>query len=102
MIAPHFSNGVAPTADIFLTATQDLANEPLERLGQCGIRDVFKAEVKFPRDKDAARQHDRLVKLVDDGRLADAGMARNPHKLRPAMGYDAVDRFQQCGDLSFP
>ena len=33
---------------------------------------------------------------------ADAGMARNQHKLRPAMGYDAVERFQQCGDLSFP
>ena len=71
MIANRFSNGVPPTADIFLTATQDLANESLERLGQRGIRDVFKTEVEFPRDEDAARQHDRLVKFVDDGRLAD-------------------------------
>src|ERR1700722_6873033 len=63
MIAHHFLNGVAPTADIFLTATQDLTNEPLERLGQRGIRDVFKTEIEFPRDKDAARQHDSLIKL---------------------------------------
>src|ERR1700739_1433835 len=102
MIAHHFWNGVAPTADIFLIAIQDLANEPLERLGQRGIRDVFKTEIEFPRDEDAARQHDRLVKFVDDGRLADARIARNQQKFRLAVGYDAVERFQQCGNLSFP
>ena len=54
LIADGFPNGVPPAADTFC-ATQNLANQPLEGLSQCGIGDVFEAQVELSRDENAPR-----------------------------------------------
>ena len=52
-------------------------------------------EAKRPRGGDQ-----RLVQLIDDRGLADAGIAGDQHQLRPAAGHDAVEGGEQGLDLA--
>ena len=61
---------------------------------------VPEAQIEFSRNEDAARQHDDLVQLVDDRRLADARIARDQNEFRAAMHHDAVEGGKQGGDLA--
>src|SRR5262249_46724460 len=40
------------------------------------------------------------MELIDDGGLADTGISRNEHQLRPAAGYDAIEGGEQGLDLA--
>jgi hypothetical protein len=40
------------------------------------------------------------VQLIDDSGLADAGISRDQHQLRPAAGDDAVEDSEQGLDLA--
>ena len=43
----------------------------------------------------AARRNKRLMEFIDDRGLADAGVAGNKNKLRPAAGYNTVEGGEQ-------
>src|SRR6202043_1463802 len=78
------------------------AHEALKRLRQCRIGDVALVLIELAGGEKAARRHQRLVQLIDDGGLADAGIAGDQHQLRPAAGDDAVEGSEQGLDLALP
>jgi hypothetical protein len=68
-------------------------------LRQRGIRNVALVLIELAGSKKAARRHQRLVQLVDDGGLADAGIAGDQHQHRAAAGDDVVEGGEQSFDL---
>ena len=88
---------LGPQAQQRLRFAQQLAQHALEGFDQRGIRDVAPVLVEFARQEAAAPSDNRLVHLVDDGRLADAGKACHQQHLRAA-GRAAPERGQQRGN----
>ena len=70
---------------------KSIAKQPIDILGRQRAEPKFAYGVSVCRTvSNAPRKHDRLVKFVDHGRLANARRARYQHELRPAMSYDTV------------
>ena len=92
--------GVAPTAQLGLALAEKRPHQALKRLRQRRIGDVALVLVELARCEKAARRHQRLVQLIDDGGLADAGISGDQHQLRPAAGDDAVEGGEQGLDLA--
>ena len=85
-----------------LALAEERADKALEGLGQRGVGDVALVLVELAGREEAARRDERLVQLVDHRGLADAGIARDEHELRRAVGHDAVEGGEQRLDLALP
>ena len=70
-------------AKLGVALAQKCADQALKRLRQRRIRDVALVLIELAGGEKAARRHQRLVQLVDDRGLADAGIAGDQHQLRP-------------------
>src|SRR5215831_6840112 len=77
--AECFLNGIAPDAQLCFALTQKRTDKTLKRLCQSGIRNVALVLVKLAGGKKAARRNERLMELIDNGALADTGIAGNEH-----------------------
>ena len=93
---------VTPFAQVVFVLAEERPDQALECLRQRGIRDVALVLVELARCKQAARRDERLVELVHDRRLADAGVSGDQHQLRPAARDDAIERGEQGVDLTRP
>src|ERR1700722_5331200 len=91
---------LAPTLELGLAPAQQPADQALKGLRQRRIGNVALVLIEFAGGEKAARRHQRLVQLIDDCGLADAGVARDQHQLRPAAGDDAVEGGKQGLDLA--
>src|SRR5215510_7900677 len=80
----RFLDGIAPAAQLVFAFRQDGTDEALEGLREGRIRDVALVLVELAGGEQAARQHQHLVQLVDDRRLADPGITGHQHELRRA------------------
>ena len=93
---------VAPRVQVVFVLAEERPDQALKRLRQRGIRNVALVLVELARCKQAARRDQRLVELVDDRGLADAGVSGDEHQLRPAARDDAIERGEQGVDLAVP
>ncbi len=93
---------VTPFAQVFFVLAEERPDEALKRLRQRGIRNVALVLVELAGCKQAARRDERLVELIDDRGLADAGVSGDEHQLRPAARDDAIERGEQGVDLAVP
>ena len=75
-------------------------DQALKGLRQRRIGDVALVLVELARGEEPARRHQRLVQLVDDRGLADAGIAGDQHQLRRAARDDAIEGGEQGLDLA--
>ena len=91
---------VAPARQLDLALTEKRPYQALKRLDQRRIRYVALVLIELAGGEKAARRYQRLMQLVDDGGLADAGIAGDQHQLRPAGGDDAVEGGEQGIDLA--
>src|ERR1700733_2112227 len=91
---------LAPTLELGLAPSQQTEDCALRRFRQRRIGNVALVPIEFAGGEKAARRHQRLVQLIDDCGLADAGVARAQHQLRPAAGDDAVEGGKQGLDLA--
>ena len=91
---------IAPAAQLRFALAQKRTDKALKGLRQSGIRDVALVLVELARCKKAAGRNKRLMELIDDRGLADAGISGNQHQLRPAAGDDAVEGGEQGIDLA--
>ena len=82
--AQRLAQGVAPAGQLGLALAEKGADQALKRLRQRRIGDVALVLVELAGREEPARRHQRLVQLVDDGGLADAGIAGDQHQLRRA------------------
>ena len=100
--AQRLAQSVAPAGQLGLALAQKRADQALEGLRQRRIRDVALVLVELAGGEQAARRHQRLVQLIDDGGLADAGISGDQHQLRRAARDDAVEGGEQGLDLALP
>ena len=87
----RLTKGVAPHAKLCLALGQKRPDKALKSLRQRGIRDVAFVLVELPRSKQATGRNQRLMELIDNGGLADTGIAGHKHQLRPAAGDHPVE-----------
>ena len=92
----HFT----PARQLGLALAEERPHQALKCLDQRRIRDVAFVLVELARGEQPARRHQRLVQLVDDGGLADAGIARDQHQLRRAARDHAIESGEQGIDLA--
>ena len=97
---PAPPEGASPPVHLGFALAEDLADQGLEGLGQGGVGDVALVLVELARREQPARRDQHLVQLVDDRRLADAGIAGDQHELRCAIGHDPVEGREQRVDLA--
>ncbi len=71
------------------------ADQALKGLCQRRIGDVALVLVELAGGEEPPHWHQRLVQLIDDGGLADAGISRDQHQLRPAALDDAIEGGEQ-------
>ena len=90
----------APARQFGLALAEKRPHQALKRLHQRRIRDVALVLVELARGEQPTRRHQRLVQLVDDGGLADAGIARDQHQLRRAARDHAIESGEQGIDLA--
>ena len=90
--------GPRPDADE-VAARWDKSPEELEHelpkgLDDRGVGDVALVLIELSRDEEATLADDRLVQLVDERRLADAGIARDQDELGGSRADHALERAQ--------
>src|SRR6266851_6344631 len=73
--AQRLAQRVAPAGQLRVALAQKRADQALKRLRQRRIGDVALVLVELARCEEPTRRHQRLVQLIDDGGLADAGIA---------------------------
>jgi hypothetical protein len=88
-----------PVLDPVLGLGEDLEHELAEGLDEGGVGDVALVGIELPRGEGAPHPDDRLLELVDERRLADAGVAGDEHELRCASGDHAIEALEQEGNL---
>ena len=98
----RFTKRVAPRVQVVFVLAEERPDEALECLRQRRIRNVALVLVELARCKQAARRDERLVELVDDRGLADAGVSGNEHQLWPPASDDAIERGEQGVELVVP
>src|SRR5207245_7189214 len=94
------SRSAARQLQLGLALPQKVPDEALKRLRERRIRDVTLVLVKLACGKEAAGRHEHFMQLVDDGGLADAGIAGDQHQLRHPARHDAVEGSEQRVDLA--
>jgi hypothetical protein len=99
---PRASQGVLPPAKLGLVLAEKGPREASEGLGQGGVGDVALVLVELARREQAARRHERLLKLVHQRGFANAGIAGDEHELRCAIRHDPVESAEQHLDLVLP
>ena len=77
--AQRLHKGVAPTAQLGVALAEKRSHEAVKSLHQRRIWDVAFVLIELAGGEKAARRHQRLVQLIDDGGLADAGIAGDQH-----------------------
>src|SRR6266850_7596190 len=93
---------IAPFVQFAFALPQEMTDEALKGLGERRIRNVALVLIEFARSEETARGNEDPVQLVDDGGLADAGIAGDQHQLWPAARYHAIEGGEQGCDLALP
>ena len=96
----RLEKGVAPLGQLGVTLAQQAANEALESLGDRRIGNVALVLVELAGGEKAARRDQHPVQLMDDGGLADAGIAGDQHEFRRAGGHHPIEGGEQGLDLT--
>ena len=96
----RLTDELAPDAELDVARYEQPSNQALEGLGERRVRNVVLVPLEFPGGEQAARRHQRLVQLVDHGRLSDAGVSGDKHEFRRAGRGDPLQRREQCCDLA--
>ena len=92
--AERLPQRIAPTAQLGVAGGEKRPDQALKSLRNRRIRDVTPVLVELAGGEKAAR-HQRLVQLVDDRGLADAGEARDKHQFRRAARGDTIEGSEQ-------
>ena len=92
--------GVAPARQLGVAFTEKRSHKALKSLGERRIRDVTLVLIELAGREQAARRHEHLVQLIDDGGLADTRISGDQHQLRGAALDDAVEGGEQGIDLA--
>ncbi len=82
--AQRLAEQVTPGRQLGIAFAQQRPDQALKRLRQGRIRDVALVLVELTGGEQPARRDEHLVQLIDDGGLADAGIAGDQHQLRRA------------------
>ena len=90
----------APRAKLGVAFAEQRADQTLQRLGKRRIGDVALVLVELAGGEQAAGRYQHLVQLVDDRRLADAGIAGHQHEFRRAALDHAVEGGEERSDLA--
>src|SRR5207244_6726528 len=93
--------GVLPPVNRLLALRQQLLHEPPERLRQAAIGGVAHQLLELPGDEAPPPLGERLVDLVDEGRLADPGVTGYQQQFR-APARRALERRQERRNLPVP
>ena len=100
----HLQQQLAPALQPYVALGEELARQPLKRLGQGEIGDVALILVELASDKAAARLGDRLVQLVYEHGLPNAGGAGDQDELGvagcTAGPSNAPERVEKAGELA--
>src|SRR5689334_18335189 len=91
---------IAPTVQLRVALAEEKPDEALKSLDERRIRDVAPVLIELSRDEKAARWHQHLVELIDDGGFPDAGISGDQHQFRRAVLDDAIERSDQGLDLA--
>src|ERR1700730_18650687 len=94
--------GVSPVVNLLIALAKDLPDQILESLRQRRVGDVPLVLVELASGKETTGWDQHLVQLVDDRRLADAGIAGNQHEFRRAVHDDPLEGGNEHVDLAFP
>src|SRR5258707_4895364 len=86
----RFEDSILPMNDLLLAHNEDLTHQRLESLRQRRIRYGPFILIEFPRNKDAARQNDHLMQLMDDGGFADSRVTGYKHQFRSAGSHHSM------------
>ena len=100
--AQGFPQRASPLVQLDLAFAQDMADQGLERLREGGVRNVALVLIELAGREQASRRNERLVKLIDHRRLADAGIAGDQHEFCRAIRHDAVKGREQRVNLALP
>jgi hypothetical protein len=87
--------------ELGLALAQQPADEALKGLRQRGIRDVALVLIELAGGEKAARRHQCLGQLIDDGRFADADDARSAAPLDFELVASSLCRLERIGGLAF-
>ena len=98
--AQRLAKSIAPAGQLGVALAQKRADQALKGLRQRRIGNVALVLIEFAGGEKAARRHQGLVQLIDDGGLADAGIAGDQHQLRLAACDDAIEGGEQGLDLA--
>src|SRR5262249_11280472 len=90
---------VPPSAKLCLAFHQQRPDQTLKSLCRCRVGNVSFVLVELARRKEATRRNKHLVELIDDGGLADAGIAGDQNQLGGAAHHDPVKAGEQGYDL---
>jgi hypothetical protein len=80
---------------LLLALSQDLMHQGPKHLAQCAVRDVSLLLVKFPRDENTARENDCFLQLLNDRRLANAGITGYKRQFGSAACDDTLECVEQ-------
>jgi hypothetical protein len=98
--AQRFAKGVAPIPEIVLTPDKKWSDQILQSLRQRRIRDISLVLIEFACCEESPRRSQNLMQFVDDGRLADIGVAGNQHQLKRSSMDDTIEGREQFRDFT--
>src|SRR6266478_5659612 len=100
--AERASDGIAPPTELGVALAQDRTDDAPQGLREGRIRNVTLVLIELSAREQSARNHQRLLKLVDHRGLADARRSGHEHELRRALRHDPLESLEQGLDLAFP
>src|SRR5215510_12512613 len=99
VLAERLLDILAPALQLGVTRGEERADDVPERTHDRREGNVALVRLELARGKPTACARYRLLQLVHDRRLADAGVARDEHQGLPATPGDALERVDEGGDL---
>ena len=86
-----------PFAEFGLIFGQKRTQKALKGVRQSGIRNVALVLIEFAGCEKTTRRYKGLMEFIDNGGLADTGIAGNKNQLWPAAGYNPAESSEQGG-----
>src|SRR5580704_10388263 len=99
--AKSLQQKLPPVPQLSFALDEQPADQSLEGLCECRVRDTALVLVEFARRKKPARWNQHPMQLVDHRRLTDSGIARHQHQANAAVSHDTVKGGKQNADLAF-
>ena len=89
-----------PPRDDLCAFGRELSEPATKGLSDGGVGNAAPVLIELAREEEPALADDGAIQLLDQRRLADAGVSAHQHERRPALVGDAVERGEQRLDLA--